>query len=150
MPEHIALDRVESTLKGLIGILHGNHEGFMELGHRLKDGRAKRLSLEETQARSEYAAELENELHRMGVHDVKTSISLATKASYLWGEIQASLAGGQKALLSAAEKDDDVAIETYESALREELPLPLRELLRQQLKHIRISQDEIRALHYLD
>jgi uncharacterized protein (TIGR02284 family) len=150
MPEHIALERVESTLNELIGILHGNHDGFMELGHRLRDNRVKRLFLEETQARAEYAAELENELHRMGVHDVKTGTSLAAKASHLWGESQASLEGGQKALLSAAEKDDDVAIETYESALKEELPLPLRELLRQQLKHIRISQDEIRALHYLD
>jgi uncharacterized protein (TIGR02284 family) len=147
MPEHIALDKVESTLKELIETLRGNHEGFKELGHRLHDGRAKRFFLEETQVRAEYAAELENELHRMGVKDVKAGTSLRAKARRLWGEIQASMAGGQLALLSTAEKGDDAAKEVYDSALKEELPLPLREILVRQRSHVERSLDQIKALH---
>lgn len=150
MAEHIALDKVEAALKDLIETLRENHEGYKELGARLQDAQAKRFFLEETQVRAEYAAELENELHRLGVHDVKVSISLRSKARHLWGEIQNSMAGGQKALLSTAEKGDDVAEEAYASALKEDLPLPLREMLEQQQMHIRRSHDELQALHDLE
>ena len=150
MPEHIALDKVESTLNELIETLRSNQEGFKELGHRLQNDRAKRFFLEETQVRAEYAAELENELHRMGVHDVKkTGTSYMSKARHLWGELQVTLAVGQKALLSMAEKGDDAAKEVFTSALKEDLPLPLRELLQRQLTHIQRSHDRIKALHDL-
>jgi uncharacterized protein (TIGR02284 family) len=149
MPEHTALDKVESTLKELVETLRSNQEGFKELGHRLQNDKAKRFFLEETQVRADYAAELENELHRMGVHDVEVGISFKSKARHIWGEIQASLAGGQKALLSTAEKGDDVAKEVYATALKEDLPLPLRELLQRQLTHIQRSHDQIKALHDL-
>ena len=73
MPENIVLGKVESTLKDLIEVLRDGQQGFKELGHRLQDADAKRFFLQETQVRAEYAAELENELHRMGVHDVNGS-----------------------------------------------------------------------------
>ncbi len=149
MPEHIALDKVESTLNELIETLRSNQEGFKELGHRLQNDRAKRFFLAETQVRAEYAAELENELHRMGVHDVKAGTSYMSKARHLWGQIQASLASGQMALLSTAEKSEHAAKEVYTSALKEDLPLPLREILQRQLTHIQRSHDQIKALHDL-
>src|SRR6185437_14529513 len=137
MPEHIALKKVEVALHELIDRLRAEQEGFRDLGHRLQNEQAKRFFLEETQRRAEYAAELENELHRMGVHDVKEDISRASKARLLWGEIQASLAGGQKALLSTAEKLDEATLKIYAAALKEELPLPLREMLDRQQAHLR-------------
>ena len=84
MPEHIALGKVESTLNELIETLRSNQEGFKELGHRLQNDRAKRFFLEETQVRAEYAAELENELHRISMHDVKkTGTSYMSKTRHL-------------------------------------------------------------------
>ena len=149
MPENIALGKVESTLKDLIEILRDSQQGFKELGHRLQNDDAKRFFLEETQRRAEYAAELENELHRMGVHDVKVSLSHSGKARLLWGEIQASMAGGQKALLSTAVRGDEVARKAYADALKEDLPLPLREMLDRQQAHIQRTQDKVKALHDL-
>jgi uncharacterized protein (TIGR02284 family) len=149
MPEHIALDKVESVLRELIETLHGGQEGYQEFAARLHDPRAKRLFLQETQRRAEYAAELENELHRMGVHDVKEVASRAAKLRHLWGEVQAHLAGDQKALMSAAEKSDEMAMKAYANALKHELPLPLREMLDRQLAHIQRSHDEVKALHDL-
>lgn len=149
MPEHIALDKVESALHGLIEAMRDGQEEFRELGQRLEDERTKRFFLEQTQLRAEYAAELENELHRMGVHDVNVKISRSGKARLLWGEIQAAMAGEQKALLSTAEKSDARALEAYAQALREDLPLPLRESLERQRVRIQRSHDEIRALYDL-
>jgi uncharacterized protein (TIGR02284 family) len=149
MPEHIALDRVESTLNELIETLRETHEGYKEMGARLQGASAKRLFLEETQVRAEYAAELENELHRLGVHDVKAGVSLRAKAHLRWGKVQASLAASQKALLSTAEKRDDAAREAYANALKQDLPLPLRGLLERQQEHIQRVHDQVRALHHL-
>jgi uncharacterized protein (TIGR02284 family) len=147
MPENIVLGKVESTLKDLIEILRDGQQGFKELGHRLQDAAAKRIFLEETQRRAEYAAELENELHRMGVHDVNVSPSHSGKVRLLWGEVQASLAGGQKALLSTAMRGDEIAGKAYADALKEDLPLPLREMLDRQLAHIERVQEKIKTLH---
>ena len=150
MSEHISLDKVESTLMVLVETLRDSQEGFKELGHRLHDGRAKHFFLEETQKRAEYAAELENELHRMGVHDVKMHESRAGKARRLWGKMQASLAGGQKSLLSTAIEGDETAAKTYAQALKEDLPLPLREILDRQFTHVQRAHDEVKALHDRD
>jgi uncharacterized protein (TIGR02284 family) len=149
MPENISLGNVESTLKDLIEILRDSQHGYKELGHRLQNAEVKQIFLDETQRRAEYAAELENELHRMGVHDVNVSLSRSGKARLLWGEIQASMAGGQKALLSTAMRGDDVAMKAYADALKEDLPLPLREMLDRQQAHIQRRQEKVKALHDL-
>lgn len=150
MPEHIALDKVEGTLLLLIETLRDGQEGFRELGHRLHDGKAKHFFLEETQKRAEFAAELENELHRMGMHDVKAGETHAGKARLLWGKIQTSMAGGQKSLLSTAIAGDEAAAKRYAKALKEDLPLPLREILDRQSAHIQRVHDEVRAIYDLD
>jgi uncharacterized protein (TIGR02284 family) len=143
------LGKVESTLKDLIEVLRDGQQGFKELGHRLQNADAKRFFLEETQRRAEYAAELENELHRMGVHDVNVSPSRSGKVRLVWGEVQASMAGGQKALLSTAMRGDEITRKAYADALKEDLPLPLREMLDRQLAHIERAQDKVKVLHDL-
>lgn len=80
MPEHIALDKVEAGLTEIVNRLRESQEGYRELGHRLQNETAKRIFMRETQTRAEYAAELENELHRMGMHDVKGDVSFRAKA----------------------------------------------------------------------
>lgn len=149
MAEHIALDKVESILKELVEVLRDGQDGFKELGHRLQNDKAKRFFLEETQRRAEYAAELENELHRMGVHDVKVSTSHSGNARIFLGEVESSLAGGQKALLSTAERSDGAAMKVYAKALKDDLPLPLRQMLDRQQAHIQRSHDQVKALHDL-
>lgn len=147
MPEHIALDKVEAHLTEVVDRLRESQEGYRELGHRLENETAKRLYMRETQKRAEYAAELENELHRLGMHDVKTNVSFRAKARLRWGEIQAGAAGGQKSLLSTAERQDEATMKTYDEILKEELPLPLREMLTRQREHIQRVHDEVKALH---
>jgi uncharacterized protein (TIGR02284 family) len=151
MPEHIALDKVESTLDDLIQRLRDEQEGFRELGHRLLNERAKRFFLEETQVRAEYAAELENELHRMGVHDVNVSLSRSMKPRLFWAGFKSKIAEGDHALLAAAQEGEDDARKAYAEALRNDLPLPLREILDHQQAHILRTHEDVKAMidkHY--
>ncbi len=146
MAEHITLDKVESTLKDLIETLRDGHQGFTELGHHLQDPAAKKFFLEETQVRAGYAAELENELHRLGVKDVKVSTSTSSKAHRFWGELKAKMGGGDHALLDTAEQGEDVAKKAYADALKEDLPLPVREMLGRQQEHVQMSHDKVKAM----
>jgi uncharacterized protein (TIGR02284 family) len=147
MPEHIALEKLEAGLIEIVDRLRESQEGYRELGHRLENETTKQLFMKEMQKRAEYAAELENELHRLGMHDVKVNASLRAKARLLWGEIQAGAAGGQKSLLTTAERQDDATVRTYDEILKEELPLPLREILTRQRERIQRVHDEVKALH---
>ncbi len=146
MPEHINLGKVEKTLKSLVETLRDGHEGFTDLGNRLQDPTARRFFMEELQVRSNYAGELENEMHRMGVKDVKVSSSVSSAAHRIWGELRAKVGGGDHALLATAEQGEDAAKKAYADALNEELPANVRELLANQQAHILQSHDKVKAL----
>jgi Domain of unknown function (DUF2383) len=63
----------ELVLKSLINILQDSQKVFADIGDHLKDVTLKRYFLAESLKRANFHAELENELHRAGVHDVKES-----------------------------------------------------------------------------
>ncbi len=88
MPESIDLDKVKATLGKLIDVLRDSHEGFTEIGKHVKDDGARRFFLEETQARANFAGELENELHRLGVKDVHQHGMIFWQAPPLLGRDQ--------------------------------------------------------------
>jgi uncharacterized protein (TIGR02284 family) len=142
------LQKTENTLRELIATLRDGHQGFIELEKNLKDEEARKLFREETLVRAGFAAELENELHHFGVKDVKVAASsTAGKVHRAWGELRARLGGGDHALLSTAEKGEDEANEAYETALAsEDFPLPLREVLLRQQRHIDTVRDRVKAL----
>lgn len=146
MAEHVTNEKVESTLKELIETLRDGHQGFTELGHRLQDNTAKRFFLEETQVRAQYAAELENELHRLGVKDVKVGTSATSKVHRVWAELKSKMGGGDHALLDTAEQGEDVAKKAYADALKVELPTPLRQVLTTQQEHVQMSHDKVKAM----
>ncbi len=141
------LEKTEKNLRDLIETLRDGHQGFMELEKNLKDPEARQLFREETLARAGFAGELENELHHFGVKDVKVSSSTAAKVHRAWGELKNRMGGGDHALLVTAEKGEDEAKQAYEEALAsEDFPLPLREILLRQQRHILTAHDRVKAL----
>ena len=146
MSENIAPEKVNATLKKLIDFLRDSHQGFTEIGEHIKDDAARLFFMKETQVRAEFAAELENELHRLGVKDVKQSGMIAGKVHRTWGELKAKLGGGDHTLLATAEQGEDAAKEAYEEALKEHLPRDIRDILLGQQAHIQLSHDRVKAL----
>jgi uncharacterized protein (TIGR02284 family) len=141
------LEKTEKNLRDLIETLRDGHQGFIELEKNLKDPEARKLFREETLTRAEFAAELENELHHFGIKDVKVSSSTAAKVHRAWGELKNRLGGGDHALLATAEQGEDDTKHAYEEALAsEDLPLPLRQIVLRQQRHILTAHDQIKAL----
>ncbi len=145
MPDSIDQSKVHTTLEKLIDVLKDGHQGFLELEKHLKHPEARKFFLQETQARANFAGELENELHRLGEKDVKQSGMIAGKVHRAWGELKASLGGGDHTLLATAEQGEDAAKKAYEEALKVHLPADIRDVLTRQQAHVVQSHDTIRG-----
>lgn len=136
---------MERVLLDVIKILVDGQKGFADIGEHLKDDTLKRYFLAESLKRANFRAELENELWRAGMHDVKESGTASGTMHRVWGDLKAHLgAGSDHQLLVTAEQGEDVAKEAYKKALEHDLPLPIRELLTTQQAHILTSHDYVR------
>jgi uncharacterized protein (TIGR02284 family) len=136
---------MESTLLDVIKSLEDGQKGFADIGEQLKDETLKRYFLAESLKRANFRAELENELHRAGVADVKESGTVAGALHRTWGDLKAKLGGGDHTLLETAEQGEDEAKKAYKDALDKELPLPIRQLLTEQQAHILTSHDYVKS-----
>jgi uncharacterized protein (TIGR02284 family) len=139
-------DNAIRVVRSVIQVLLDGQKGLAAIGSELKDESAKHYLLEETQMRASYAAELENELHRLGVHDVNETGTAAGTVQRVWGDLKAKLGGSDHTLLETAEQGEDEAKAKYADALNETLPGNITDLLRQQQVHIIESHNYIRNL----
>lgn len=139
-------DNAIRVVRSVIQVLLDGQKGLAAIASELKDESAKHYLLEETQMRASYAAELENELHRLGVQDVNESGTAAGTVHRVWGDLKAKLGGGDHTLLETAEQGEDEAKAKYADALKETLPGNIADLLRQQQVHILESHNFIRDL----
>ncbi len=135
---------MERVLIDVITTLQDGQKGFADIGEHLQDDTLKRYFLAESLKRASFRADLEAELHRAGIHDVKDSGSVAGTLHRTWGDFKASLGGGDHTLLETAEQGEDVAKKTYKEALEQDLPLPIRQLLTEQQAHVLTSHDFVK------
>jgi len=135
---------MERVLLDVIKTLQDGQKGFADIGEHLKDDTLKRYFLAESLKRANFRAELENELHRAGMADVKESGTVAGAMHRVWGDLKAKLGGGDHTLLETAEQGEDVAKKAYSDALEQDLPLPIRQLLTEQQAHVMNSHDYVR------
>src|SRR6201985_3949237 len=115
---------MERVLLEVVTTLQDGQKGFADIGEHLKDDTLKRYFLAESLKRANFRAELENELHRAGMADVKESGSTSGALHRAWGDLKHKLGmGSDHELLATAEQGEDHAKKTYEDALAHELPL---------------------------
>lgn len=136
---------MESVLLDVIKTLEDSQKGFADIGEHLKDETLKRYFLVESLKRANFRAELEAELHRAGMHDVKESGTTAGALHRVWGDLKARMGGGDHTLLETAEQGEDEAKKAYNDALAKELPLPVRQLLAEQQSHVITSHDFVKS-----
>jgi uncharacterized protein (TIGR02284 family) len=134
----------ESALKAIISVLEDGQKGMAEIGERLKDEELKRFFLAESLKRANFRGELENELHRHGIADVKESGTMTGSLYRAWAGMKAALGGGDRTLLETAEEADEETRQAYKDALDQNLPVPVRQLLVEQQTQILMARDFMR------
>lgn len=135
----------ERVLLDVIKALQDGQKGFADIGEHLKDDTLKRYFLAESLKRANFRAELENELHRAGMADVKESGTTSGTMHRVWGDLKAKLGAGDHELLASAEQGEDISKKVYKDALEHDLPLPVRQLLTEQQAHVNNSHDYVKS-----
>lgn len=139
------LKETESALRNVIDALIDCQERFKEIGEKLEDETLKRYFLAETLKRARFRGELEGVLHQEGVHDVNESGTASGTVRRAWADFKSKMGGGDHALLETAEQGEDAAKKAYADAMKEFLPLPVRQTLAAQAAHIETSHDYIKT-----
>ena len=135
-----------SKVKTVVEVLNDGVEGFADLGEKIKDPAISSFFVKESATRAEFAKELEAEL-ALVAGDTKDIGGTASGSIHrTWGDLKASLGGGDHTLLETAEQGEDVAKKAYKEALEGELPSPaIHALLQKQQPHIQASHDQVKA-----
>lgn len=134
-----------STLNELIETLKDGKNGFESAAADVKDARVQSVFQEFAQQRSRFAGELQNEVSRLGGEAEKSGS--ATAALHRgWINLKSALGGGEKSILSEAERGEDVAVKTYEKALKAGLSPDVAGLVRRQYGEVKQAHDRVREL----
>jgi uncharacterized protein (TIGR02284 family) len=137
---------VRSTLDRLIRTCIDGQKGFESAAENVSDLNLKRLFESYAQQRTEFATELQQELRRIGEEPTDTGHTSAALHRGVM-DLKAAVRGGDEGtVISECERGEDLAVETYETALQASLPAELRSLVERQLMRIKEAHDQIRSL----
>lgn len=143
-------ENVISTLNNLIETCKDGEDGFRTAADGVKNSEFKTLFLTYSQQRAQFAAELQNEVRRLG-GDPEERGSVAASLHRGWINIKSTVTGEDEgAVISECERGEDSAVRNYQAALNEDLPANLREIVERQYAQVKEAHDRVRALERAD
>lgn len=135
-----------STLNSLIETCKDSEQGFKDAADGLKSADIKTRFLEYSRERAQMAAELQAEVRSLG-GDPDKGGSMSGSVHRGWVNLKAAITGqDDHAIVSEAERGEDVAKEAYEAALKTTLPASAQTLVQQQAAKVRRVHDAVRDL----
>jgi uncharacterized protein (TIGR02284 family) len=140
-------DKAVSVLNNLIETCKDGEKGFREAAEGLKSADIKAKFLQYSRERAQMAAELQAEVRRLG-GDPDKSGSMSAALHRGWMDLKAALTGhDDHAIVSEAERGEDVAKNAYEDALKSaDLSATALPLVQQQAAKVRRVHDEVRDI----
>ena len=120
-----------ATLNDLIQTCRDGENGFRTAAEAVKDSHVKALFERFARQRGEMARELQEQVRKLGA-DPETSGSASGALHRGWMNIKKLVGGAEDgALISEAERGEDIAKAAFERALKGNLPAGARELVEQ-------------------
>ena len=143
-------DNTISTLNNLIETCKDGENGFRTASDGVKNQELKTLFLTYSQQRAQFAAELQQEVRRLGGDPEQTG-SVAASLHRGWINIKSAVTGEDEgAVISECERGEDSAVKNYQDALKENLPADLQTTIQRQYAQVKEAHDRIRALEKAD
>jgi uncharacterized protein (TIGR02284 family) len=146
--EELSMDNndVISVLNNLIKTSKDGEEGFLVSAENASDPELKRIFTERAQRCAEGARELQEQVRRLG-GDPSDSGSVSGAVHRAWTDVKGAVTGrNDKAILNEVERGEDVAVESYQKALKEDLPLDIRALVERQYQGVKENHDRVKQL----
>jgi uncharacterized protein (TIGR02284 family) len=138
-------DQAISTLNDLIETLKDGKNGFESAAEDVKDANVKTVFLECARERARMAGELQAEVTRRG-GSPEQSGSTSAAVHRGWINLKSALGGGEKAILDEAERGEDVAVRSFEKALKSDLPPDVANVVQRQYSQVKQTHDRVRGL----
>ena len=139
-------DKAISVLNNLIETCKDGELGFKTAAQGLKAPDIKATFLEYSRQRNEMVRQLQAEVRRLG-GDPEKSGSVSGSLHRGWLDIKSAITGkDDHAIVAEAERGEDVAKSTFESALKETLPASALTLVQQQAAIVRQTHDRVREI----
>ncbi len=128
-------------VKGVIEVLHDGARGFSDIGDHLQSPELKTYFIEESNTRAQFARELQA---AAGLGE-DVGGTAAGSVHRVWGDLKASLGGGDHTLLVTAEQGEDASKKAYKEVLESNnLDSNVRSVLTRQQAHIQASHDKVK------
>jgi len=139
-------DEVISTLNNLVETCKDGQNGFRTAAEGVKDTKLTTLFNTYSQQRGQFAAELQNEVRRLGGEPEETG-STAAVLHRGWINIKSAVTGEDEgAIISECERGEDSAVKAYEEALKNNLQGDVKMLLERQFSQVKEAHDLVRSL----
>jgi uncharacterized protein (TIGR02284 family) len=140
---------VISELNDLIETCKDGQEGFRVAAEAVERPDLRTLFNMYAQQRAAFAAELNNEVLRLGGDPAKSGHASATLHRG-WMHIKEAVTGkSEPAIIDECERGEDAAMEAYQNALKKNLPAPLMELVQSQFESVRQAHESVRNLKHV-
>ena len=138
-------NEVISTLNNLVETCKDGQNGFRTAAEGVKNPTLTTLFNTYAQQRGQFAAELQNEVRRLG-GDPEESGSTAAVIHRGWINIKSAVTGEDEGgVISECERGEDSAVKSYEEALQSDLPADLKILVQRQFSEVKEAHDRIRS-----
>lgn len=139
-------DKVISVLNNLIETCKDGQEGFRTAADGLTEPQTKSLFQEYARQRAQIASELQAEVRRLG-GDPEKAGSVSGSMHRGWINIKSAVTGrSDAAIISEAERGEDIAKEAFESAAKEALPPQVQAVVLRHATQVVAAHDRVRDL----
>ena len=136
---------VIAILNNLIETCKDRQYGYRTAASAVKNSSLKTLFQGYEQQAAQHAAELQQEVRRLG-GDPEKSGSLAGWFMRGWMNLTSAVGGDESGIVSECERGEDSAKSNYENALREFLPADVQALVQRQFAAIKEGHDRMRSM----
>jgi uncharacterized protein (TIGR02284 family) len=137
------------VLNTLIEINNDRIEGYETASDETEESDLKNLFSSLMATSKKCKAELTEEVERLG-GEATEGTKVSGKFFRVWMDVKAALTGkDRKAILDSCEYGEDIAVETYEKALKnddDDLGLEQRTMIAAQYELIKADHDEVKSL----
>jgi uncharacterized protein (TIGR02284 family) len=139
-------DEVISVLNDLIETCKDGQNGFRTAAEETKSSELRTLFNTYSLQRAKFAAELQDEVLRLGGEPEETG-STAAVLHRGWMNIKSTVTGEDEgSIISECERGEDSAVAAYEEALENVLPGNLTVIVENQFSQVKEAHDRIRSL----
>jgi uncharacterized protein (TIGR02284 family) len=136
-----------SVLQDLSARAHDSEQGYRRAAQDAADSDLKQQFEQLANERSSMAAELDRLIREHGGEPTWTGGSLTGAAHRMWVDLRSALSRNERqVVLEEVARGESAAEESYDDALRSNLPAEVRQVVREQHRRVREARNRYRAM----